>query len=85
MPKGEHFKKENPRIHQISFKVNKTELDQLQQVVKEANVSIPEWIRGQITDPSKAVAAVKVAKPKKAKVVAREDNGVPKGEQTSLF
>jgi hypothetical protein len=89
MPKGEHFKKENPRIHQVSFKVNKTELEQLQAVVKQANVSIPEWIRGQIISPTKNVApakvAVKVAKPKKAKVAAPVDNGVHKGEQTSMF
>jgi|GEM_PF-3772117 len=85
MPKGEHFKKENPRIHQVSFKVNKTELEQLQEVVRKANVSIPEWIRGQIICPTKTRVPAKVSKPKKVKVAAPADNGVHKGEQTSLF
>ena len=85
MPKGEHFKKENPRIHQVSFKVNKTELEQLQLVVKEANLSIPEWIRKQITDPQPTITNVKVPKAKKAKPKTSPDDGVHKGEQTSLF
>lgn len=86
MPKGEHFKKDNPRIHQISFKVNKTELEQLQQVVKEANLSIPEWIRQQIVDPkATSIVKVKTAKPKKAKPQTSPDDGVHKGEQTSMF
>jgi len=89
MPKGEHFKKENPRIHQVSFKVNKTELDILQGKVKEANVSIPEWIRQHITSDGSAgqVVAKKKAAPKKAKAkkVEGPTDGVHKGEQTSLF
>lgn len=88
MPKGEHFKKDNPRIHQVSFKVNKTELEQLRQVVKEANLSIPEWIRRQIVDPKAVITKVeKVVKTKikKTEPVAASDNGVHKGEQTSLF
>lgn len=86
MPKGEHFKKDNPRIHQVSFKVNKTELEQLQQVVKEANLSIPEWIRQQIADPSaSSIVKVKTAKPKKTKQKTSPDDGVHKGEQTSMF
>jgi hypothetical protein len=87
MPKGEHFKKENPRIHQVSFKVNKTELEQLQQVVKDANLSIPEWIRQQIINPDSTTAKPKVAKPIKAKKVKPvvQDSGVHKGEQTNMF
>lgn len=86
MPKGEHFKKDNPRIHQISFKVNKTELEYLQQVVKEAHLSIPEWIRQQITDPKAAsTVKVKIVKPKKTKPKTSPDDGVHKGEQTSMF
>ena len=89
MPKGEHFKKDNPRIHQVSFKVNKTELDLLQQKVKEANVSIPEWIRQHITSDSsveKVVAKKKApTKKTKAKKTDGPTDGVHKGEQTSLF
>jgi hypothetical protein len=48
MPKGEHFKKENPRIIQVSFKVNQEEFDALQAIVQERNTSIPIWIREQI-------------------------------------
>jgi len=91
MPKGEHFKKENPRIHQVSFKVNKTELDLLHQKVKEAGVSIPEWIRQFITSDIAEVKASpkpkKVTAPRKPKVKKEEgpDDGVHRGEQTSLF
>jgi hypothetical protein len=86
MPKGEHFKKENPRIHQVSFKVNKTELEQLQKVVKDANLSIPEWIRQQIISPVKVIIAKpKASNPKKPKPEELPDNGVHKGEQTSMF
>ncbi len=84
MPKGEHFKKDNPRIHQVSFKVNKTELEQLQKIVKDASLSVPEWIRGQITNP-KAVTIVKTTKPRKPKPKPSPDSGVHKGEQTSMF
>ncbi len=84
MPKGEHFKKDNPRIHQVSFKVNKTELEELQKIVKDANLSVPEWIRGQITNP-KDVTIVKATKPRKSKPKPSPDSGVHKGEQTSMF
>ena len=89
MPKGEHFKKDNPRIHQVSFKVNKTELDLLQKKVKETNVSIPEWIRQHITSDSavgKVMTKKKVAPKKiKKKNIDGPTDGVHKGEQTSLF
>lgn len=87
MPKGEHFKKDNPRIHQVSFKVNKTELEQLQKVVNEAGMSVPEWIRSQIDNPI-PLAPTKVTKPKskpKATPVSEIDTGIHKGDQTSLF
>lgn len=87
MPKGEHFKKDNPRIHQVSFKVNKTELEQLQKVVGEAGMSIPEWIRSQIDKPNTSAPA-KVTRPKskpKDKPTSEIDTGVHKGDQTSLF
>ena len=53
MPRGEHFKKENPRINQVSFKVSDSELLQLRNIAKEAKLSIAEWLRGQITIPQK--------------------------------
>ena len=50
MPRGEHFKKENPRINQVSFKVSDSELVQLKKIAKQVNMSIAEWLRGQITN-----------------------------------
>ncbi len=49
MPKGEHFKKPNPRIIQVSFKVNQKEFDQLQALVKEQNTSVAKYFRSIIT------------------------------------
>ena len=48
MPRGEHFKKENPRINQVSFKVNDTELKALQTLAKESGVAVATWLRKQI-------------------------------------
>lgn len=48
MPKGEHFKKPNPRNTQISFKVNEAESEKLQALAKQAGMSIPQWLRLQI-------------------------------------
>ncbi|NMM50008.1 hypothetical protein [Marinigracilibium pacificum] len=49
MPKGEHFKKNNPRIHQVSFKVNATELSELKQILAKEKMGMAEWFRSQIT------------------------------------
>ena len=92
MPKGEHFKKVNPRIHQVSFKVNKSELDQLNKIVSDVGMSIPEWIREQIMDTGAVNSLEKISVPKKVKTNTAPkpakneiDTGVHKGEQTSLF
>ncbi|MDH5366272.1 MAG: hypothetical protein OEW67_04750 [Cyclobacteriaceae bacterium] len=81
MPKGEHFKKENPRNYQVSFKVNKTELDQLRKLTQESGLSIPEWLRSHIIlDES--------VKPKPVKKTAKKSNkdlGKNSEDQTSLF
>lgn len=78
MPKGEHFKKPNPRINQVSFKVNDKELAQLQKLADDRGMSVPQWLRQQITDggqPSAATAKTKApSKPEK-----------PKKAQMSLF
>ena len=50
MPKGEHFKKPNPRNTQVSFKVNEAEWSTLQQLANERGMSIPQWLRLQITE-----------------------------------
>ena len=78
MPKGAHFKKENPRIYQVSFKVNKTELERLQEVVKKANLSVPEWIRQQVTSGKTTARKTQKTKPSL-------DTGVHKGQQISMF
>lgn len=80
MPKGEHFKKENPRIHQVSVKLNKTELEKLKRICKEKNISIPEWMRIQLNadQPSKPV------KPKPEKKENKNQADGP-GNQISLF
>ena len=48
MPKGEHFKKPNPRINQVSFKVSDKELEALRTLAKAEGLSVPEWIRTKI-------------------------------------
>lgn len=53
MPKGEHFKKDNPRIIQVSFKVNKKEHEELKLQAQRKGKSVPEWIRERITKPEK--------------------------------
>lgn len=49
MPKGEHFKKDNPRIIQVSFKVNKKEHEELKLQAHKIGKSVPEWIRERLT------------------------------------
>ncbi|MCX2744231.1 hypothetical protein OO013_10160 [Mangrovivirga sp. M17] len=58
MPKGEHFKKDNPRIHQVSFKVNATELSSLKQILEKENMGMAEWFRHQIIQYSDNGSAV---------------------------
>jgi len=84
MPKGEHFKKKNPRNFQVSFKVNQTELDLLNDLAKKNNVSVAEWLRSHITFENTAVVSQKPVKsiPKKKPTTTKE---VIKGDQTSLF
>ena len=48
MPKGEHFKKPNPRNTQVSFKVNEAESEKISALAKQAGMSIPQWLRLQI-------------------------------------
>jgi seryl-tRNA synthetase len=48
MPKGDHFKKTEPRIHQISFKVSAKELEKIEALAQNKAMTIPEWIREQI-------------------------------------
>lgn len=62
MPKGEHFKKPNPRIIQVSFKVNQSEYDQLQALVKEEKTSIAVLFRSIITGERKVNGNAPVAK-----------------------
>lgn len=56
MPKGEHFKKDNPRNYQVSFKVNKSELDKLKSLLSKSNTSLPEFFRSVINEELSAAA-----------------------------
>lgn len=85
MPKGEHFKKENPRNHQISFKVNKTELDQLRKLTQESGLSIPEWLRSHITSNEKIPVPPKTKPVKKIAKKTNDSVGENREDQTSLF
>lgn len=93
MPKGDHFKKANPRNYQVSFKVNKTELEQLRMLAEEKNVSIPEWLRSHIhakemTEQPRIIKESVVSKPakkvSKPKPTSKQDKDDSAG-QTSLF
>ncbi len=48
MPKGEHFKKQNPRNTQVSFKVNEEEWGKLSELAGTMSMSVPQWLRSQI-------------------------------------
>lgn len=96
MPKGAHFKKDNPRIIQVSFKVNATEHEKIKSMAAKQKLSIPEWMRmklindeevsSKITAPTVQVEKVKIEKPKieKAKVekvqVVKESNSKEEGK-----
>jgi hypothetical protein len=83
MPRGEHFKKENPRINQVSFKVSDSELLQLKTIAKEANLSIAEWLRGKIVSPEQEISKKEeiVAKPEQVQAVKVEEVKPPKPEK----
>lgn len=83
MPKGEHFKKKNPRNFQVSFKVNQTELDLLNDLANKNNLSVAEWLRSHIKQDEDTAVRPKAIKstPKKTPVPKE----VIKGDQTSLF
>ncbi|MDH5474954.1 MAG: hypothetical protein OEX22_04625 [Cyclobacteriaceae bacterium] len=85
MPKGAHFKKENPRNHQVSFKVNQTELDQLRKLTEERGLSIPEWLRSHITTGSSTSVSSSSKPIKKAIKKKTNDSSANTDEQTSLF
>lgn len=98
MPRGDHFKKENPRIHQVSFKVNETELKLLKETASKAGVPIAQWLRDCITGQVKiepiAVSKKKSPPKKENKPVVEKvvKNKKPKDygndsqtEQMSLF
>jgi len=84
MPKGEHFKKDNPRIYQVSFKVNKTELDNLKEICKEQGISTAVFFRQAIdnfggevqSEPIKA-DNIQVEKPKEAQAAAPVSSDPP--------
>ena len=73
MPKGEHFKKPNPRINQVSFKVSDKELSRLQSLAALKGLSVPEWIRVQINYG----APVEVEKPVVAPEVEAKAEEIP--------
>ena len=98
MPRGEHFKKENPRIHQVSFKVNETELKQLNQIASNAGIPVAQWLRNCITgefnenkkpQATQKVKLVEKPKPKVEKVSKakkpKDYGNDSKTEQMSLF
>ena len=99
MPKGAHFKKDNPRNYQVSFKVNQTELAQLKELAAAQNLSIPEWIRthihGTATPMAKQVVETTVEvkeetqpipQPAKKKPATPKPKTSPASQsQTSLF
>lgn len=87
MPKGEHFKKDNPRNHQVSFKVNTIELEKLRALASASNLSVPEWLRSHIDYDNGNPVAPKPKPTKKEVQKAKTivESSIPKGEQTSLF
>jgi len=86
MPKGEHFKKDNPRNYQVSFKVNKSELELLRRLAAEKNQSIPIWLRSHITDEEPTAKPAPII-PVKKKASNKKATKSPSGtsDQTSLF
>lgn len=70
MPKGEHFKKSNPRNTQVSFKVNDTEWERLKVLADSVGMTIPQWLRMQI---------------EKSKASGAKNNGKKEKQQMTLF
>ena len=68
MPRGEHFKKENPRINQVSFKVNDSELKALQDLAKKEGIAVATWLRNQINADTTTPAEKPLAEPVKQEV-----------------
>ena len=64
MPKGEHFKKPNPRIHQVSFKLNATELAEMKRIVSESGKSLPQFLRDIIFNSENTVSSTIISKEK---------------------
>ncbi len=101
MPRGAHFKKENPRINQVSFKVNDSELQQLNELAKQAGVPVAQWLRNCITggveikvetspEIKEEVKPVEKPTPKVEKVTkaskkSKDYGNDSKNEQMSLF
>lgn len=84
MPKGEHFKKPNPRINQVSFKVNDKELKKLQTLASDKDMSIPEWIRLQINLGVEIVKKEEVIPSSVPSDIKKNDDDVAEN-QMSLF
>ena len=98
MPRGDHFKKENPRIHQVSSKVNESEMKMLKENALKAGVPIAQWLRDSITSdlktekitPSKSTPSAKKNQKPKVEKVAKNKKVKDYGndsttEQMSLF
>ena len=86
MPKGAHFKKENPRNYQVSFKVNITELEKLRLLALKARQSVPEWLRAHIVMDTTDLSSIKPKEVvKKEKKAAIESASLEAGGQISLF
>ena len=100
MPRGEHFKKENPRINQVSFKVNDAELKLLNELAKREKISVAHWLRARINGASNDGFATpvpsaqkekipKASKPKVEKVLKskkpKDYDNDSQNEQMSLF
>ncbi len=76
MPKGEHFKKPNPRIIQISFKVNGLELEKLNKVSASKNLSIPDWIRSQIEKESGSKKEKEIDVKKEKEILVKKEKEI---------
>jgi hypothetical protein len=57
MPKGSHFKKQNPRNIQCSFKVNKKEKVQIEELMQKFDMKEPQMIRRLIEIAYKSLEA----------------------------
>ena len=85
MPKGEHFKKPNPRIHQVSFKLNATELAEMKRIVAESGKSLPQFLRDIIFDSEGIEKPVEtlVAK-ERVSVVEKKETAIVEKEEEKI-